>query len=297
MSEWNRNISMRALRSFCAAAHRLSFRQAAEDLFITASAVSHQIKHLEQELGMPLFQRLPRSLELTKAGEQLADDLLPVLERLDEILAHRPGNTPPSEVSLSVRPLFANELLMPRLGEFLEAHPDFRIRVETSEDVASDDPTSDASIRLFLKPPTTGDWDKLFSVSHVPVGTLKLYQQISVVGGRIRAPFPIIIHDRRPRIWQDWQKASGLTLHRDCPVIKVNSSLAVARAAEKGLGAALLPTHLCASSIQNGSMVALFDKELTSGEAFYFGSYQSLRSDSPFSEFRRWVLKQFATCA
>lgn len=249
------------------------------------------------ELGVLLFQRLPRSLELTSAGEKLLDDLRPVLEQLDEVLGRHFSDMEPGEVSLSVRPLFADELLMPKLGGFLEAHPDFRIHVETSEGIDSDDATSDASIRLFLKPPTKGEWDRLFSVSHVPVGTLKMYQEISVVGGKIRSPFPVIVHDQRPRAWQDWQKASGLKLHRDCPVIKVNSSVAVARAAEKGLGAALLPTYLCASSIQNGSMVALFDQELESGEAFYFGSPRPLRSDAPFLAFRRWVLQEFATDA
>ena len=102
------------------------------------------------------------------------------------------------------------------------------------------------------------------------------------------------MHDQRPNAWRDWQKASGIRLPRDCPVIRLNSSLSVARAAEKGLGAALLPSDLCASSIQSGAIVPLFDSELESGEAFYFGSNRPSRQDAQFAGFRAWILQEFA---
>ena len=86
MAVWNRNVSMRALRAFYAAAQRGSFRAAAEDLFLTSSAVSHQIKQLERTLGTRLFLRQPRSLKLTDAGRALFDDLEPILEELDIVI-------------------------------------------------------------------------------------------------------------------------------------------------------------------------------------------------------------------
>ena len=80
MATWNRNISMRALRAFCAAAEYESFREAAQQLYLTASAVSHQIKHLETELGTKLFARTSRSLSVTESGQGLYSDLKPILE-------------------------------------------------------------------------------------------------------------------------------------------------------------------------------------------------------------------------
>ncbi|MEL7186298.1 MAG: LysR family transcriptional regulator [Pseudomonadota bacterium] len=285
---------MRAMRAFAAAARRLSFRQAAEDLYLTASAISHQVKQLETEFGVALFRRLPRNLELTAAGRQFADDLQPVLDQLDEVVSRHCKLSVTDEVSIAVRPLFANELLMPSLGHFLETHPDFRISVETSEDVDADNAACDASFRLFSHPPAKGEWDRLFAVSLMPVGTVDLYDRISIVSGRIRDPIPLVVHNRRPNAWRDWQKASGLKLPKNCPVIKVNSSLSVARAAEKGLGAALLPADLIETSLLSGAFVPLFDQVLESGEAFYFGSDQALRKDKPFADFRAWVLQQFA---
>lgn len=76
---------MRGLRTFCIAARRLSFRLAAEELFLTASAVSHQIRNLERELGVALFERNPRSLALTEAGEVLFSDMDPLIRQLDEV--------------------------------------------------------------------------------------------------------------------------------------------------------------------------------------------------------------------
>lgn len=295
MMEWNRNVSMRALRAFSVAAERLSFRLAADDLFITASAISHQIKLLEAEIGKPLFRRLPRGLELTAAGKALQKDLQPALEALDQVVLQHCGRGDTAELRIAVRPLFANELLMPRLREFLEQNPELRIRVETSEDADSDDAASDACIRLFAEEPATGEWDLLFPVSHIPIGSVDLYSKIKVVGGRIRDPFPLIVHDGRPNDWRDWQKQTGLKLPRDCPVIELNSSLAVSRAAEQGLGAALLPGVLCTPLIERGAVVPLFDQALDADEGFYFGSSRPLRDDPAFSQFHAWVLQEFVT--
>ena len=90
MTPINRNISLRGLRIFCVAAEQASFRDAADKLFITASAVSHQIKNLEEELGQKLFERTSRSLTLTEAGRSLLNDVKPLITRLDEVASrHR----------------------------------------------------------------------------------------------------------------------------------------------------------------------------------------------------------------
>lgn len=295
MASWNRNVSMRALRAFCAAADRESFRVAAEDLFLTASAVSHQIRQLEGALGVQLFSRTPRSLRLTEPGRTLFDDLQPVLGELDEVIDRNSEKSDNVVLKLSVQPFFASELLVPKLSEFIAENADISITVDTTDAEADrHDKTADASIRLFSAPPTGLTCDRLFSLRLVPVGTPAFYDSIKVVAGRVRSDFPIVIHDSRPRAWQHWEKTSGIKLPRDPKVIRLNSMISVARAAEQGLGAALVPAQLCCTWIQSGALVPLFDKELESSEAYYLVCSGEDPDKHHMRTFRDWVLREFA---
>ena len=105
--------SLRGLRTFCVAARHESFRLAAEDLFITSSAVSHQIKSLEQELGVQLFARSSRDLKLTETGRAFFDEVEPVIEQLDSIAGNYRKDGPVRSVRISVQPFFASEYFVP----------------------------------------------------------------------------------------------------------------------------------------------------------------------------------------
>ena len=295
MASWNRNVSMRALRAFCAAAQRESFRVAAEDLFLTASAVSHQVRQLESALGVQLFARTPRSLRITEEGKALLDDLRPVLCELDEVVERHSESAGNTVLRLSVQPFFASELLVPKLSEFVAHNPDISITVDTT-DVEADrhDRTADVSVRLFSSPPEGLASDRLFSLRLIPVGTPAFYDSIDVVAGRIRSDFPIIMHDSRPKAWQRWQKTSGISLPRNPTVIRLNSMISVARAAEQGLGAALVPAQLCSASIRSGALVQLFDQELESKEAYYIICSDEAPGKQHMRTFRDWVLQEFA---
>jgi LysR family glycine cleavage system transcriptional activator len=124
--------ALKFLRTFQVAANRLSFRLAAEELFVTPSAVSHQIKALEEQLGVVLFERGPRSLTLTGSRTQLSsacrDDLC-AAGASNGAVADRHGR---SVVRLRTPPFFATELLLPRLLSFLEAQPDTDIHIDTA---------------------------------------------------------------------------------------------------------------------------------------------------------------------
>lgn len=295
MATWNRNVSMRALRAFRAAARRSSFRQAADDLFLTASAVSHQIKQLEEALAIRLFTRHPRSLELTEAGRAFADELEPVFEELDLIVERHAGKTAPPALRVSVQPFFASELLVPRLSAFLTDNPGSSIRVDTTDDESRNpDRSADVSIRLFSSPPSEQVADRLFSLRLLPVGSPGFYDTVKVVAGRITSAFPLIVHDVRPKAWQHWARSSGIRLPRRTPTIQLNSMISVARAAEQGLGAALMPAQLCAAWIESGALTPLFDHELESKEAYYLTSNRDDCDTGPVNTFRQWVLQEFA---
>ncbi len=130
----NRNISLRALRVFCVAAERESFREAAELSFLTSSAVSHQVKQLETELGIRLFERTPRSLTLTADGRAFYDEIRPALVELDAVVSRHARSERPRSLRISVQPFFASEVFVPRLTEFVDEHPDIDISVDTSDE-------------------------------------------------------------------------------------------------------------------------------------------------------------------
>lgn len=294
MATWNRNVSMRALRAFCAAAEHRSFRVAAEELFLTASAVSHQIKQLETAIGQRLFDRQPRALKLTDAGRAFADDLAPILEDLDIVIERNSRQAGHVNLRLSVQPFFASELLVPRLPGFLAENPDISISVDTTNDGPDKrDKSADVSIRLFSHPPTGVASDLLFHLNLVPVGSPAFYDKVSVVAGRITSEFPLIVHDVRPKAWQQWQKSSGVQLPRNPVNIRLNSMISVARAAEQGLGAALMPSQLCKAWFESGALIPLFDHELKSGDGYYLISEQQKAETKHVATLRKWALQEF----
>lgn len=295
MATWNRNVSMRALRAFCIAAEHTSFRLAAENLYLTASAVSHQIKQLEAALGERLFIREPRSLRLSDAGKALVSDLRPILDDLDVVVERHSRQDARSELRLSVQPFFASELLVPRLSAFLDANAYMSITVDTTDDETERyDRSADVSIRLFSSPPAALISDRLFALRLLPVGAPEFYDSIKVVAGRITSDFPLIVHDARPKAWQQWQKSAGISLPRNAKTIRLNSMNSVARAAEQGLGAALMPAQLCNAWIESGTLIPLFEHELESREAYYL-TYDGNNSNADrIDTFRAWVLQEFA---
>ena len=114
MGTANRNISLRALRVFCTAAERESFRETAESLFLTSSAVSHQVKQLETELDVKLFERTARSLKLTAEGSALYDEMCPLIAEFDAVITRHSRARRSRSLRLSVQPFFASELLVTR---------------------------------------------------------------------------------------------------------------------------------------------------------------------------------------
>lgn len=294
MTSTNRHISLRELRTFCVAAEHVSFRDAAERLFVTASAVSHQIKNLETELGKKLFDRGPRAVKLTADGELLYSDLQPLLKQIDDVSEKHRAEAPRSTLRISVQPFFASELFVPKLSEFHELHPEIDIIVDTSDESLEKHPaTADASIRVFKSPPKELTHQRLFPLRFVPAGSPEFHDSIELRENRIVSRFPIIVHDSRPKAWQQWEKSSGIRVPNDSSVVRMDSMIAVARAAERGLGAALVPKLLSDSWFRDSSLVPLFEQELVTKDTYFFVCRDEKSSDENVTVLREWVLQNF----
>jgi LysR family glycine cleavage system transcriptional activator len=288
-----RRTSLRGLRLFCVAAKYASYKLAAEELSLTASAISQQVKSLEEELGAELFIREKRALRLTDRGEKLYRQVEPLIAKIDEAVADTMQDAARRQLRLSVQPFFASESFVPELEDFTQRHPEIDIYVDTSDESAERHPASaDASIRLFRQPPSHLCADPLFPLRLIPACSPAFFRQYLSDDGPIQ-PFPIVVHSSRPEAWKVWTRVAGIALPEASNVIRLDSMIAVARAAERGVGAALVPVPLSDNWFKYGALVPMFDTIVEMPEAYYLVYSPEKAETDEVIALREWVLEVF----
>ena len=291
-------VSLRGLRTFCVAAKHESFSAAADELYITPSAVSHQIRRLEEELDQRLFDRSARELKLTGVGQSLYVEVSPFLEQVNAVVGSYKQRTARRSLSLSVQPFFASEYFMPRLAEFTSANPDIDIQVSASDESAESLPAdADLSIRLFRSPPKGVESRLLLPLRVVPAGSKALARSLRVKGGRITGEFPLIVHESHPKAWKQWGKQAGISWPEGGKVTRLDSMIAIVRAAEQGIGAALVPIPLADQWFRQGTIVRLFDDELVMNVSYFLIWQQQAGANEGVVKLRDWILQRFAHTA
>ena len=290
--------SLRGLRTFCIAARYKSFRKAGEELFVTASAVSHQIKSLEEELGVQLFDRNSRELRLTESGKSLYAEVSPLIEQLNAVVAAYKVGAAITSIRISVQPFFASEYFVPRLSEFTAKHPEIDIQVGTSDESSEKHPAdADLSIRLFKTPPSNMESHLLFPLRMAPGGSPEFKKAMSVSKKRVVSEFPMIVHETHPKAWSQWAYAAGIQLPKKSKVTRLDSMIAVVRAAQRGIGAALVPVPIGNLWFEEGSIVRLFKEEYTADVSYYLVCAENRANDRSVVLLRDWILKNFAESA
>lgn len=260
-----RPIAVGQLRAFEAVARHLNFRAASEELSLTQSAVSRQIQSLEEEVGVALFLRHTRAVELTGAGAQLLRAVLPSLERVDSTVRLIRRSAGRKSVAISTWASFASMWLIPRLEAFQSAHPDIDIRIDAT-DVPVDLDTTDIDLALRYATP-----------SHAPSGALRLFgEQLTPVAspwllrsgpplgkGEDLANFALIearyAHRTDQLEWLTWRR--WLDTHHFTFEPKrwlyFNYAHQIAQAALTGQGVALSRLPLVADSLASGDLVEI----------------------------------------
>jgi LysR family transcriptional regulator, glycine cleavage system transcriptional activator len=255
------------LRAFEAAARLESFSRAAEEISVTHSAVSHQVRALERALGTSLFQRNGRRVALTAAGRHFADRVGAALREIGEAAQYvRRGSRDKDVLTISTLPSFAARWLLPRLGRFMERHPQIAVTVHTSNrlvDLERDE--VDFVIRF-----GTGNWHgveaQIFMEDEFfPVASPRLN------GGRLpRRPadlarFRLMRSGDEP--WAPWFRAAGVKLEEPRDVF-TDSSLLL-QAAVDGRGIALARRSITEDELRAGQLVRLFDIAIPARGANY----------------------------
>ncbi|MCB9563184.1 MAG: LysR family transcriptional regulator [Kofleriaceae bacterium] len=285
--------------AFEAAARRGSFKHAAAELHVTPSAVSQQIRSLEDHLGVPLFHRLPRAVRLTEHGVdffRVATDTIACYRRgAEAFVAARARRA----LRVSMLPFVAYEVVLPELHTFRRAHPDLDLRLETSlalADIAGGE--ADAGVRL-----GRGAWPGLAATVLTDV-TASLVCAPALVDGRgaLRAA---AIRDGQLLTVPSFAKvgvrarleAAGLGALLPARDLVLDSFLATMRAAEQGLGVAVGLFPLVAPWIRGGRLVAPLDVRFPLPDRYHFVCRKADRARPELVGLRRWLRDRFAALA
>lgn len=286
--------SLSLLTAFEAAARTGSVTAAARELDLTQSAVSRQIKALEDQLGVALFLRERQTIRLTIAGDSYAREIREALRRISSASLNLRANPLGGTLNLAILPTFGARWLAPRLGRFLAANPGITINLVTriapfdfrldSIDAAihfGDAVWPGADLTLLMQEETLPACSPEFKRAHAmetPVDLLSV---------------PLLHLTTRPDAWERWFQQADVSfgsLHG----MLFDQFATASQAAIGGLGVALLPTFLIEDELRRGELVPAIDRRMTSSQRYYLAMPKERASYPPLVAFRAWMLDEVA---
>ncbi|WP_133013041.1 LysR substrate-binding domain-containing protein [Marinomonas flavescens] len=289
--------SSTALKCFEASVRHLSFTRAAEELCLTQSAVSRQIRNLEEFLSRDLFIRLNKRLVLTGTGAAYYKEVVPLLDGMENAclrMLHREDEK--TTLTISALPTFASHWLVPHLAEFQQQHPQFQIKVRSLDDAAKVDPES---IDIILH--YGGDhWPR--AVSHqlmqekvIAVCSPRLLENYQKSDHQAEwecgdvVMFPLLHSSARINAWPDWMVAQGLENGSFAGTSFEHFHMLI-EAAKNAMGVAVIPSILAEGSLRAGELVAPFGDAVATPHE-YLLSYPADKADlEQVVIFRDWLL-------
>ncbi len=298
----SRPLAMVQFRALEAVARHLNFRAAAQELSLTQSAVSRQIQALEEEVGVALFVRHTRAVELSQAGAQLLRAVAPALERIDTAVRHIRAQAGRQSVVVSTWASFASMWLIPRLEQFQALHPDIDIHVHTS-DVAVDLESSDADIAL-----------RYTRENGVPAGSIRMFdEKITAIaspwlltgGAPLQSPadlknFTLIeagdVHTHQSLewlTWKGWFHVHALKTVEPRRWMYFDFAHQLAQAALSGQGIALARRPLVADSLARGELVEVLPQfRLDAPMSYWLAIAQRSKSRPEIRAFSDWLMEE-----
>jgi LysR family transcriptional regulator, glycine cleavage system transcriptional activator len=290
--------SLNALRCFEAAARSGSFSRAAEELNVTQSAVSHQVRQLEDWFGLSLFDRLGRQTIPTPKGQELARSLAEAFDIMGAACRRLSQSETGPALTIAALPSIATIWLIPRLSQFIADHPEISIKVIyafTGQKIDFDE----TDIAILWGP---GEWEgcrstRLLAGNTVPVcnpGYLDKEGPFDVPQAVLGKP---LLHDTDRLDWQNWMRHAGLKHAGPSPGPIFQDFNLLRAAALAGQGIALCPRSLIADDLKSGRLVQLFDTAIKLDYAYCIiepGDGSGRRTDA-ISMFKDWLLEAART--
>ena len=305
---------LNALRVFEAAARHLSFKDAASELSITQAAVSHQIKSLEEYLGVELFRRAGRRVQLTEAARACLPRLREGFDSLAAAVEMVRSRAAEADLLITAPPVFTARWLMPRLAAFAKREPRIELRVFASSKMvdagALDAPTlvsgldlrDDASgVEIHLG---SGHYpgyraDRLFGVSMTVVASPELVKGDPPLRAPADLAHHVLLHDDAMELvaggnaWQRWLETAGVAERVDASRgPRFSSNILSLEAASQRLGVALALRPLVDSDLASNRLCAPFDVEMKPQSAYYLVCPEVIADRPAVAAFRKWLLEQ-----
>jgi LysR family glycine cleavage system transcriptional activator len=280
---------LNALRAFEAAARHLSFTDAADELAVTQAAISHQIRGLEDRMGLKLFVRRNREILLSEAGQAYLPGVRQAFDLLHDATERLLKTDASGPLTVTTTASFATKWLVPRLGSFQQQHPDIDVRISTNTtlvDFSRDD--VDMGIRY-----GRGQWpgvaaERLVAEDIFPVCSPSLLKGPKALRRPTDLKGHTLLHVSTWRDdWQIWLTAAGVKSVDPTRGLKFDFALAALQGAIDGLGVALGRGPLVEADMKAGRLVAPFDVKLSSDSAYYVVA--------PAERMRRPKIKAFVT--
>ncbi|NPT37414.1 transcriptional regulator GcvA [Paraburkholderia xenovorans] len=287
-----------ALKAFESAARHRSFTKAAQELFVTQSAISRHVRHLEQLFGIPLFYRDHRAVTLTPEGEAYMYEVVEAFSRIDLATRRLKVSGRQNILNLQAYSTFAMYWLIPRLGKFQQINPEIDVRLTASTAPLDFDHTDiHASIRT-VNGPLEDDLrgDKLFDYRLIAVGAPAALSSQPPLREPGDLKSAMLLHSMaRPEDWGVWLNAVGAN---DVPLergLRFESSAMVYLAAQQGLGIAIAQSFLIQEELQKGFLTKVFPYEVPSERTYYLLSSPRHVGDVALELFRKWLLDELAS--
>lgn len=287
---------LNALKAFDAAARHLNFTKAAEDLFVTQAAVSHQIKLLEEFLGVKLFHRRNRLLAFTEFGSQYYEEIRPLLEQIALVTDKIRLQNHRQILSISVPQTFGMHWLVPRLNDFHQKFPDIEVRLKgVDQDEGQLGKEIDVAIYYGL-----GNWQNL---EVIPLGQARiviLASQNYLTANPITRPEDLegkhLLHVGSPNKWKKMVQHLNLTNVDAESGSTFSHTFMALQAAMHQQGVAIANRILAQHEIEKGTVIEPFPTELYDEKAFYVVYPPQMANTEKVQHFIQWITQTMAEC-
>ena len=286
--------SLSALRAFESAARHMSFRKAAEDLNVTNSAISHQIKTLEKQLGVSLFLRTSRNVELTEEGQFLFPILKQSFGQISEGIKNLISVGDDDSLSIQVYITVAMRWLLPRLPDFQKYNPDMKTRLVTSYlDWEFDRLNVDVAILLVKKQQADLHYVELFPATLTPVCS----PDLATEKHPMKTPkdienYQLLQIFTSPDDWRVWKDEAGVGDVVNLKSLSFDSYVMALELAAAGQGIAMLNGPFADSDLQSGKLIKPFDIEVLQPRKWCLVYRKEHRTDKRIKRFQNWLLEQ-----
>ena len=288
-----------SVRAFEAAARHCSFKNAGTELILTPSAISHQVKSLEDFLGVQLFFRRRNDLVLTDAGQLYLGDLTAVLDDFEAITERIISRREKNNLTINLFPSLASNWLMSRIPSLREQHPDINVKFMTSVeplDFKSSD--IDLAIRYYKKNDLKNEIkpeymaDLLFDETIIPVCSKQYLEEAGALSEtRDILNHSLIFCDTEPDEWPHWCKTVDIVYQYPNQCINVDTRALALKAAMDNLGIAIGRTPFHGDYISRGRLVTPLPFDFATGYAYYLVYPERNKQMPSIRRFREWILE------